>query len=62
MQSSVLITGLLSGCVAATVATVGAVKSKKRSPRKLYLSPSVPEIEKTRETKILTAFSDWTMA
>lgn len=56
MLLSVLITGLLSGCVAATVATVAAVKSKKRSPRKLYLSDSVPEIDKTREPKILTAF------
>jgi len=55
MLASVLITGLLSGCVAATVATI-AVKSKKRSPRKLYLSASVPEIDKTREAKILTAF------
>jgi hypothetical protein len=52
----VLITGLLSGCVVATVTTVAAVKSKKRSPRKLYLSDSIPEIDKTREAKILTAF------
>ena len=56
MLAAVLITGLLSGCVAATVATVAAVKSKKRSPRKLYLSASVPEIDKAREAKILTAF------
>jgi ketosteroid isomerase-like protein len=53
---SLLIAGFLSGCVAATVATVAAIKSKKRSPRKLYLSDSVPEIDKTREAKILTAF------
>lgn len=56
MLLSVLITGFLGGCVAATVATVAAVKSKKRNPRKLYLSDSVPEIDKTREPKILTAF------
>ncbi|MEO0583165.1 MAG: hypothetical protein AAF135_13155, partial [Bacteroidota bacterium] len=30
--------------------------SDNRNPRKLYLSDSVPEIDKTRETKILTAF------
>ncbi|MEL6695919.1 MAG: hypothetical protein AAFP89_06740 [Bacteroidota bacterium] len=30
--------------------------SNNRNPRKLYLSDSVPEIDKTRETKILTAF------
>jgi hypothetical protein len=52
----ILIMGILSGCVAATVATVATIKSKKRSPRKLYLSASVPEIDKTREAKILTAF------
>lgn len=56
MIVSLLITCFLGGCVAATVATVAAVKSKKRSPRKLYLSDSVPEIDKTREPKILTAF------
>jgi len=53
---SVVITGMLSSCITATVATVAAVKSKKRSPRKLYLSDTIPEIDKTRETKILTAF------
>jgi len=53
---SVLITGMLSSCITATVATVAAVKSKKRSPRKLYLSDTIPRIDKTRETKILTAF------
>jgi len=51
-----LIAGVLSGCVAGTVATVTAIKSKKRSPRKLYLSDTIPEIDKTREPKILTAF------
>lgn len=51
-----LLTGFLSGCVVATVTTVAAVKSKKRSARKLYLSDSIPEIDKTREAKILTAF------
>lgn len=30
--------------------------SNNRNPSKLYLSDSVPEIDKTRETKILTAF------
>ena len=29
---------------------------ENRNPRKLYLSDSVPEIDKTREVKILTAF------
>lgn len=50
-----LMAGIFNGCIP-TVATVAAVKSKKRSPRKLYLSASVPEIDKTREAKILTAF------
>ncbi len=31
-------------------------RAKKRSTRDLYLSDSVPEIDKTREVKILTAF------
>jgi len=53
---SAVITGMLSSCITATVATVAAVKNKKRSPRKLYLSDTIPEIAKTRETKILTAF------
>lgn len=56
MLVSLLIAVVLSGCVTATVATVAAVKSKKRSPRTLYLSDSIPEIEKNREAKILTAF------
>lgn len=53
---AVLITIFLSGCVAATVATVATVKSKKRSARELYFSDSIPEIDKTREARILTAF------
>jgi hypothetical protein len=52
---SLLMAGIFNSCIP-TVATVAAVKSKKRSPRKLYLSASVPEIDKTREAKILTAF------
>ncbi len=52
---SLLMAGIFNSCIP-TVATVAAVKSKKRSPRKLYLSDSIPEIDKTREAKILTAF------
>ncbi len=52
----VFISVFFSACVPATIATIAAVKSKKRSPRKLYLSDSIPEIDKTREPKILTAF------
>ncbi len=52
---SLLMAGIFNSCIP-TIATVAAVKSKKRSPRKLYLSDSVPEIDKTREAKILTAF------
>ncbi|MEM9650232.1 MAG: hypothetical protein AAF969_17275 [Bacteroidota bacterium] len=40
---TVLITGIFVCC-------------DDRNPRKLYLSTSVPEIDKTREAKILTAF------
>jgi len=40
---TVLISGIFVGC-------------DNRNPRKLYLSTSVPEIDKTREAKILTAF------
>jgi len=43
MLLSVLMAGFLSACA-------------NRSARALYLSASVPEIDKTRETKILTAF------
>jgi hypothetical protein len=43
MLVSVLIAGFLSSCV-------------NRNPRKLYLSASVPAIDKTREARILTAF------
>ena len=56
MLLAALITVFLSGCVTATVATVAAFKSKKRSSRKLYLSDTIPEIDKTRDAKILTAF------
>ena len=52
---SMLIVGILNSCIP-TVATVAAFKSKKRSPRKLYLSDSIPAIDKTRKPKILTAF------
>ncbi|MEO1415033.1 MAG: hypothetical protein AAFW00_07125 [Bacteroidota bacterium] len=44
-----LYVGLFDSCNQASV-------SDNRNPRKLYLSDSVPEIDKTRETKILTAF------
>lgn len=50
----VLTTVLLSGCAVTTIAIVNAVKNKKRSPFKL--SDSVPEIDKTREAKILAVF------
>ena len=40
---SILIIGVSTGC-------------DNRNPRKLYLSDSVPEVDKKRETKILTAF------
>lgn len=43
MLLSILIVGFLSACA-------------NRSARELYLSASVPEIDKTREIKILTAF------
>lgn len=49
----VLITSNFSSCITATVATI---KSKKRNPRTLYLSDSIPEVDKTRDAKILTAF------
>lgn len=43
MLVSVLIAGILPSCA-------------NRNPRKLYLSASVPAIDKTREARILTAF------
>lgn len=51
-----LVAGFFNSCVVATVATVATIKGNKRSPRKLYLSNSVPEIDKSREARILTAF------
>jgi len=41
----VLLAGSFSGCM-----------NDNRNPRKLYLSDQVPEIDKTREPRILTAF------
>lgn len=52
---SLLTAGIFNSCIP-TTATVVTVKSKKHSPLKLYLSEAVPEIDKTREAKILTAF------
>ena len=45
----ILITGIFTGCD-------NQDNRNNRNPRKLYLSTSVPEIDKTREAKILTAF------
>lgn len=56
---SLVVTAVLSSCIAATVATVGAVKRKKSKNlniAKLHLSNTIPEIDNTRETKLLTAF------
>ncbi|MFN0049846.1 MAG: hypothetical protein ACKVOU_12055 [Cytophagales bacterium] len=52
----VIIVGNLISCVPTAVVTIAVIKSNKRNPRKLYLSASIPEIDKTREAKILTAF------
>jgi len=54
--ASVLIAGIFISCIPTAVVTVAAIKSKKHSPRKNYLSASIPEIDKKREIKILTAF------
>jgi len=48
----VLIIGLSNSCST----TQKAGDSKKRNRRQLYLSASVPEIDKTRDAQILTAF------
>jgi len=54
--ASILIVGIFVGCIPTAVVTVAAIKGKKRSPRKVYLSASIPEIDKQRDVKILTAF------
>ncbi|MDX2130335.1 MAG: hypothetical protein SFU91_14970 [Chloroherpetonaceae bacterium] len=49
------ISSFLSGCSPTSVTKL-ALSLRDRSPLKIYLSDTIPQIEKTREPKILTAF------